>query len=69
MMVLYYDVIFAIFKKPISAIEDTQHFHCLNACLATRCIKYCYAILSKLLILIQYLNHDVDCMFIVMYHW
>ena len=25
--------------------------------------------LSKSLILRQYLNHDVDCMFIVMYHW
>ena len=32
-------------------------------------MKHCYAILSKLLILSQYLNHDVDCMFIVMYHW
>ena len=32
-------------------------------------MKYCYVILSKLLILSQYLNHDVDCMFIDMYHW
>ena len=68
MLVLYDDVIFAIFKKPIPAI-DTQHYPCLNSCLATRCTKYCYAIISKLLILSQYLNHDVDCMFIVMYHW
>ena len=56
-------------QKPIPAIEDTQHYPCRNFCLATRCMKYCYAILSKLLILSQYLNFDVDCMFIVMYHW
>ena len=55
-------------QKPIPAIEDTQHYPCLNFCLANRCMKYCYAILSKLLILSQYLNHDVDCMFIGMYH-
>ena len=55
--------------KPIPSIEDTQHWPCLNSCLATRCMKYCYAVLSKLLILSQYLNHDVDCMFIVMLHW
>ena len=56
-------------QKPIPAIEDTQHYPCLNFCLANRCMKHCYAILSKLLILSQYLNHDVDCMLIVMYHW
>ena len=55
-------------QKPIPAIEDTQHYPCLNPFLATRCMKYCYAFLSKLLILSQYLNHDVDCMFIIMYH-
>ena len=37
-------------QKPKPAIEDTQHYPCLNSCLATRCMKYCYAILSKLLI-------------------
>ena len=68
MLVLYNDVLFAIFKKPIPAIEDTQHYPCLNSCLATRCMKYCYAVLSKLLILSQYLNHDEDCMLIVMYN-
>ena len=31
-------------QKPIPAIEDTQRCSCLNSCLATRCIKYCYAI-------------------------
>ena len=56
-------------QKPIPAIEDIQHYHCLISCIATRCMKYCYAILSKLLIASQYLNHDVYCMFIVMYHW
>ena len=45
-------------QKAIPAIEDTQHYPCLNSCLATRCMKYCYAILSRLLILSQYLNHD-----------
>ena len=69
MLVLYYDVIFCNLQKPIPAIEDTQHYPCLNSCLATRCMKYCYAILSKLLILSQYLKHNADCMFIVMYHW
>ena len=71
MLVLYYDVIFAIFKKLMPAIEDTQHYPCLNSCLATRCIKHCFAILSKLLISSLYLNHDVDCMFIiiVMHQW
>ena len=59
MLVLYYGVLFAIFKKPIAAIEDTQHYPCLNSCLAARCMKYCYAILSKLLKLSQYLNYDV----------
>ena len=68
MLVLYNDVLFAIFKKPIPAIEDTQHYPCLNSRLATRCMKYCYAVLSKLLILSQYLNHDEDCMLIVMYN-
>ena len=54
MLVLYYDVIFAIFKKkPIPAIEDNQHYPCPNSCFAIRCMKYCYAILSKLLILSQ----------------
>ena len=47
-------------SKLIPAIEDTQHYPCLNSCLAIRCMKYCYAILSKLLILSQYLNHNVD---------
>ena len=67
MLVQFYDVIFAIFKNPIPALEDTQHYPCLNSCLATRFMKYCYAILSKLLILSQYLNHDVDCMTVYRY--
>ena len=29
------------------AIEDAQHYPCLISRLATRCMKYCYAILSK----------------------
>ena len=49
MLVLNYDV-YLQSQKPIPALEDTQHYPCLNSCLATRCMKYCYAILSKLLI-------------------
>ena len=33
-------------QKPIPAIEDTKHYPCLNSCLVTRYMKYCYAILS-----------------------
>ena len=69
MLVLYDDVYICNLQKPIPTIEDTQHYPYLNSRLATRYMKYCYAILSKLLILSQYLNHDVDCMFIVMYNW
>ena len=73
MLVLYYESFGLCYicnlQKPIPALEDPQHYPCLNSCLATRCMKYCYAILSKLMILSQSLNHDVDCMFIVMYHW
>ena len=69
MLVLYYESFgwcyICNLQKHIPAKEDTQHYPCL----ATRYMKYCYAFLSKLLILSQYLNHDVDCMFIVMYHW
>ena len=68
-MLVLYDVFICNQQNLIPVIEDTQHYPCLNSCHATRCMKYCYAILSKLLILSQYLNHDVDCMFIVMYHW
>ena len=68
MLVLYYGVLCNL-QKPIPAIEDTKLYPCLNSCLATRCMKNCNAILRKLLILSQYLNNDVDCMFIVMYHW
>ena len=37
-------------QKPISAIEDTQHYPCRNSCLVTRCMKYCCAFFLKKII-------------------